>query len=185
MTIAPRPNTQAWKQSPGFIQGHEGEQRVRALLQRLNYYVIPSYDYTGTNDNKAPKLHGALQQYVIPDLDTSHLRNGRAWIEVKTYTEPTLYRKANELQHGILKRHWDDYRKVERITRTPVLICIYEMNTQDILIASQLELIPFAEWREDKRGKGGQYYFPRNLMSVLANMRDYPDLLAERLAVDS
>lgn len=123
---------------PEFIQGRNGEQLVAEFLKAKGYYVIPSYDYSGEDNNKAPKLQGLRLAYVIPDLDVC--REGlRRWVEVKTKTEATYYRKKKELQHGIDKRHFEQYQIVQAETGCEVSLGIYELNPRPVLLIASID----------------------------------------------
>lgn len=115
-------------ESPEFQRGRAGEQIVADWLKRRGCYVIPSYDYTGENGNKAPRLQGLWIGHPVPDLDVS--RNGnRFWVEVKTKANPVLWRKTGEWRHGIDARLLEHYRTVEALTGCPCYLFIYEEST--------------------------------------------------------
>jgi hypothetical protein len=96
--------------------------------------VIPSYDYSGDDGNKAPRLQGKINSIVIPDLDIS--RGGaRRWAEVKTKSAATYTRITRRLEHGIPLRHWKDYQRVQEITGCEVWLYIYEEDTGQVLRA--------------------------------------------------
>ena len=89
------------------------------------WFVVPSYDYTGAEEEKAPRLQGLAEEFVIPDLDVC--RNGvRKWIEVKTKGKPSPTRMTQRQEHGIAKRHWNSYWRVQEISGTEVWLAIYE-----------------------------------------------------------
>ena len=51
-------------------------------LQARGWHVIPSYDYSGEDGCKAPRMQGVDSWFTLPDLDIA--RNGkRFWVEVK------------------------------------------------------------------------------------------------------
>src|SRR3972149_1435615 len=93
-------STRPFKETEKYKKGHTGEKIVTEMLQKRGWYVIPSYDFSGPNDDKAPKLQGLGNGFVLPDLDIS--RNGkRKWAEVKTKDEATFTRITQKLEHGI------------------------------------------------------------------------------------
>jgi hypothetical protein len=122
----------SFRERPEFVRGRTGEQVVARFLQERGFYVIPSYDYSGDDGDKPPRLQGSADAFPVPDLDVA--RNGdRRWVEVKTKTAAIEYRKAGELRHGINLRHLESYRKVERETGTECWLAIYEESTGDLL----------------------------------------------------
>jgi len=48
-----------FKDTPLYQKGHEGELIVSGELKRRGWFVIPSYDYSGKDDDKAPRMHGS------------------------------------------------------------------------------------------------------------------------------
>lgn len=113
---------------------YAGEMIVAAWLKFRGNGIIPSYDYTGTNGDKAPRLVFQSGGLVIPDLDVCHNGN-RAWFEVKTYHGPAENKRHNCLVHGVEKRLYDDYLKVEKETGSTVYIVILEYKSGELLIA--------------------------------------------------
>lgn len=108
--------------------GRMGERLVARWFQSHNWGVIPSYDYTGSNGEKAPRLMFEAASHVVPDLDLC--RSGRRWwVEVKTYADAAENKRLGCKVHGIKQRHFDDYVSVERESGTPVAIAILELST--------------------------------------------------------
>ena len=63
--------------------GRLGEDLVTGWFKSKGFGVIPSSEFTGKNNDKAPRLHFEARSFVTPDLDVC--RNGaRYWGEVKT-----------------------------------------------------------------------------------------------------
>lgn len=122
-----------FRERPEFIRGRNAEQRVAEWLQKHGWYVIPSYDYSGEDGNKAPKMHGLRERIVLPDLDVS--RGGvRRWVEVKAKEKPDFTYKTQTWDHGI--EHYDDYVKVQRETGSEAWLAIYEMSSRELLMQS-------------------------------------------------
>ena len=122
-----------FRERPEFIMGREGEQRVAEWLKQFGWYVIPSYDYSGENGSKAPKLQGLRKGYPVPDLDIAK-SGARRWVEVKTKTTADWTRTTQRYEHGI--DHYDDYLRVAQETGTEAWLAIYETSTQDLLMQS-------------------------------------------------
>ena len=142
------------------------------MLHKRGWYVIPSYDFSGPNDDKAPKLQGLGNGFVLPDLDIS--RNGkRKWAEVKTKDEATFTRITQKLEHGIPLRHFRDYKIVREITGCEVFLFVYEIRTGDILYAS-LDNPDFLAtkriYKGNKMSLGGMIFWPREAFGVLCNI---------------
>lgn len=140
-------------EKPEFRRGRGGEDVVAGFLARRGCHYIPSYAYTGTDGDKAPRLHGLWTGYVVPDFDAA--REGtRFWVEVKTKTNPVLWRRTGELRHGISVRHLADYREVERITGTPCWLFIYELSTGWLLGRTLDGAWRLQSWYRSRRADG-------------------------------
>ena len=102
-----------------FERGRQGELAIARWLQERGWYVIPSYDYSGQDGTKAPRLQGLLAGYAIPDLDVC--RGGdRMWVEVKVKGGATYHRLTDTFEHGISLRLYRHYLEVQRLTGTQV-----------------------------------------------------------------
>lgn len=125
--------------SEEFIRGAAAEQRVAAWLQVRGWHVIPSYDYAGSNGDKAPKLQGFREGHPVPDLDVA--RNGiRKWIEVKSKAYSPWWGKGRYHVHGVNLALLQHYQTVEKITGTECWIAIYEEDTRRLLCQSLRKL---------------------------------------------
>lgn len=157
-------------ETPEWIKGHNGERLIDRLLQERGWYVIPSYDYTGEEENKAPRLQGLTEHLVIPDLDIS--QNGeRRWAEVKTKTKADWTYMTQRLEHGFPLRHYHHYQKVQQITGTEVWLFIYEESTGDVLYA-KIDDLDCAKriYGGDKMDRGGTIFFPRDAFKLWVNI---------------
>jgi len=127
------------RERPEFQRGHAAELLVAGWMQGHDYYVIPSYDYAGTDGDKAPRLSGKCAGYVVPDLDVS--KDGRRfWAEIKAKASPVIWRMTGQKRHGIELRHLDHYRTVQAITGNPCWLLIYEEDT-NLLIGETLDAL--------------------------------------------
>jgi len=156
---------QAFRESEEWKKGCMGELLIADLLKRAGWYILPSYDYSG-EDEKAPRLQGALEDYVIPDLDIS--KNGeRRWAEVKTKQSADWTRITQRLEHGIPLRHYHHYLEVQRITGCDVWLFVYEIETGDVLYAQLDELAEDLRLYEgNKMSRGGMAFFPRDAFKL-------------------
>ena len=159
----------SFRESDEFQRGRNGELRVAEILQRKGWSVIPSYDYSGSEGDMAPRLQGLTRGYPVPDLDVS--REGqRLWVEVKTKARPDWTRKTQRLEHGIPLRHYEAYCEVERITGTPVWLCVIEESSGDVLVARLTELDGVKRvYSGDKMSRGGMVYFPRDAFQMIGS----------------
>ncbi len=154
-----------------YKRGRNGEEIVAQLLMEDGWHVIPSYDFTGDDANKAPRLKGKKSYYAIPDLDIS--KDGeRLWIEVKTKEKPVWYRKGNRFEHGMNLRLWNGYKHVQEIGGTPIWIYIYEEESGWI-IKQLLDRLAIGarEYRGYVMGPGGMIFFERDSFQEYKNIK--------------
>lgn len=129
--------------------------------------MIPSYDYSGEEGDMPPRLQGEETAYPVPDLDIA--KNGhRRWVEVKTKASADWTRITRQFEHGIPRRHYEAYQRVAEITGGPVHLCVYEENTQDVLVAPLTAL----KVRFSMMGRCGMAYFGRDDLCFLFNLAD-------------
>jgi len=159
-----------FKSTPLYVKGHTGEVLVAEKLMQLGYFVIPSYDYSGEENNKAPKMKGLMRNFVLPDLDVSS-SGSRKWVEVKTKEEATFTRVTQQLEHGISLRHYREYQEVERESGSPVYLAVYEIKTGEVLIGKLSELSKCVRiYDGGKMNRGGMAFFPRSVFKLLFRM---------------
>lgn len=158
------------RQTPTWQKGHNGERLVAELLRRRGWYVIPSYDYSGEDGNKSPKLEGLKEGYPVPDLDVA--RSGaRLWVEVKTKKTPTYTRITGRLEHGIPLRLYRSYKRVQEITGCEVWLFIYEEETGDVL-CGKLDALDGVKriYEGDKMDQSGMVFWPRDAFRVFEQL---------------
>lgn len=167
-------NATDFRQSEKFQKGRTGERLIASLLQQEGWFVIPSYDYSGEDGNKAPKLEGLKAGYVVPDLDVAK-DGARRWVEVKTKASASYTRITRRLEHGIPKRHYDCYLEVQRITGCKVTLFVYEEQTGEVLCGSLDELAKVKrEYTGKKMSGGGMVFFPRDAFKLFKKVEPAP-----------
>ena len=164
----------AFRETETWQKGHNGERRVAQLLKERGWYVIPSYDYSGEDGDKAPKLEGLRDGFPVPDLDIA--KDGeRRWAEVKTKAAASYTRVTGRYEHGIPKRHYLSYKRVQEITGCEVWLFIYEEETGDVLCAKLDDLDAVKrEYDGNKMSHGGMVFYPRDVFAVFANLKAAP-----------
>lgn len=159
-----------FRERPEYKRGRTGERLVAELLQQRGWFVLPSYDYSGDDGNKAPRLQGLEIAYVVPDLDVC--KNGvRRWVEVKTKWKADYTRITRRDEHGFDLLHYHHYRAVRDKTGCEVWICVYEESTRLALIQnlSVLERPDNGRISRSAFGKGGgMFFFARSALRLLA-----------------
>ena len=160
----------ALRDTDEFKRGRSGECVFAGWFRQRGCFVIPSYDYSGEDGDKAPKMDDANLSLVIPDLDVAKAGT-RWWVEVKTKWKADFYRKGRRLEHGISKRHYEHYLRVQRESGTPVWLCIYEERDGYLLGARLDDLGPYGrEYRGSKMGWDGMIFWPRERFKVFGKV---------------
>lgn len=156
----------SFRESPKFQKGRSGEKLVAGLLKQKGWFVIPSYDYSGEDGDKAPKLEGLREGFPVPDLDIA--KDGtRRWAEVKTKASAIYTRITKRLEHGIPLRHYRSYQKVQKVTGCEVWLFVCEEDTGEVLCAKLDYLQCHARiYDGSKMSRGGMAFFPRDAFQV-------------------
>jgi len=147
------------------------EQAVSAWLQRRGGMVLPAYDYSGFQDDKAPRLLALLPQdsLVLPDLLTAC--HGRCvWVEVKLKASASFTRLTQRLETGLSRRLWNHYLAVEKTTGIPVWLFFVHEQEREMRGESQRTLLGLEPrfYVGNKMGWAGMVFVPWDEMRVLA-----------------
>jgi hypothetical protein len=167
--------------------GRLGERLVEVFLKRSGEGVIPSYDYSGKDGQKAPRLQLLDRSLAIPDLDRA-IRGWRRWGEVKTYRSPVPNRRRGGLLvHGFENRLFRQYLKVCELTGTTCQVLVLEYESGWLLGIELEEIescgfdcecggcvsVPQAWCRApDSKGFERGRYWPRNAMKPIHRFTD-------------
>jgi hypothetical protein len=140
----------------------EWEKRLAAWVRGLGYYVIPTYDFSGVGESKAPKLLAppGSQDLVLPDLLC--WKDGRSrWLECKWKTEASFYRKGGYLTTGISTRLWSHYERVEKLTSSEVVLAFLHEKEGVIRGGSLAECRAAHSHIDptDRMQRGGMHFF--------------------------
>ena len=138
------------------------EQRMGEWARRRGWYVLPTYDYSGRDDDKAPKLLAppGRESLVLPDLQC--VRPGETrWLEIKWKASCTRYVKGGYRTTGISLRLWEHYSQVELLTGGGVWVVFLHQEEQEIRGDSLADLHRKVSHQYDgrKMGRGGMIFF--------------------------
>lgn len=130
----------------------------RYLERTRSYWILPSYDYSGLANNKAPRLTCVRERLVIPDLLGFKAGLG-GWFEIKLKAHADFYRKTQTWETGLPYRHWQDYQRVNSITGFPVwLIFIHEK--ENVVKFGNVKDMPISHVYEgSKMDRNGTIFF--------------------------
>ena len=154
----------SFRDSDEFKRGQRGERLVAEIYKREGWHIIASYDFAGSDGEKAPRMIGERYSYVLPDLDAS--KGGvRLWVEVKTKKEPTFTYMTQRYEHGIPWRHFEDYKHVAAESGCEVWLAIYEEVSGDVLVQALKKLETLVRWNDSPR-MGKMAFFPRDAFDL-------------------
>jgi Holliday junction resolvase-like predicted endonuclease len=111
-------------------RGREGEKIARAWLIQNGYIVIAASDI---DNGGAPMLLEKAKQVILPDNIVFHAGHP-AFVEVKTYEKAAWEAKRQRRQHGILKRHFDQYRQAARDCGIPCYLAVIQVDIWKLLL---------------------------------------------------
>lgn len=162
------------KASDDFDQQRERARRIEMALslwlKRRGYKVLPTYDYSGQQDNKAPKLESLQPEHslVVPDLFC--IKRGRIrWVEVKLKSEAPMYRKLNRRQTGFSRRLWDHYNKVQEESGAEVILVFVHEKEREVR-AARLDTLKTMLQQWESRTMGDMVYFPYDSLTLVATL---------------
>jgi hypothetical protein len=114
-------------------EARKWEQKAAAWLRRRGWHVLATYDFSGKDDDKAPKLLAPPgdPDLVLPDLQMFK-ENGSRWVEVKYKAKADDYRIGGYRVTGISRRLWGHYQRVEEITGADVFIVFLHGKENEI-----------------------------------------------------
>jgi hypothetical protein len=165
----------SFRERAEFLRGRVAEQIVATFLQQRGWYIIPSYDYSGEDGNKAPRIQGLYNGFVLPDLDIAKVGH-RKWAEVKAKGRPTFTRITQTYDHGIGYRKWNHYRQIQQLTGCHVWLFIIEENSQ-LLLAESLDVLSVGRRYEgDDMDPGGMMFWPRTAFNCRVALNALPGL---------
>lgn len=111
-----------------LAEGLLGEGLIARYMMARGFNVLPAYQVEVKDDShKGPRLYMCdRRQLVTPDLLLFNGAGKVYWVEAKTKTVFTWYRKTRTMQTGINQKHWEHYQHVADGTPWPV--CLFFLH---------------------------------------------------------
>lgn len=141
--------------------GLQYEKALERWMQiERGFYTLPTYDYNGVKEDKAPRLMSKTNHLVIPDL-LAFGDAGARWCEVKFKTHADWNYKYQRLVTGIPLHHWKHYQTVRRVTGIPVFLCFIHDKENQVFVDSIEALTNKISHQYDggKMGRSGMIFF--------------------------
>lgn len=152
-----------------------GEREIVQILQQHGAFVIPQYNYAENDEFKGPRMHGLYDELVLPDLDVCK-SSVRVWVEVKTKSDRSFHFVSGDYVHGINKKHYEHYLRVEKESGNEVWVVFIERSNV-LFLCGRLKDIPIHHvYNGGKMGINGMVFFNVDDLSSL-------DILFNRLGV--
>lgn len=144
-------------ESPQWELGRGGEQVIRPWLIRYGYRVIVLANIA---DGGAPSLEGRTR-IVLPDYQVVG-GTGNRFVELKTKSEATLYKKTQTWEHGLELRLYHHYLAIAAETHLQVWLCILELRRNLVLLQDTAHLHRVRREYHGPNAPNGQpfVYFP-------------------------
>lgn len=140
----------------------------RWMQQERRLYTLPTYDYTGLANDKAPRLMGASDRLIIPDLLVFG-EAGARWCEVKYKDHADWNENRKRLVTGIPSHHWEQYQIVCRVTNIPVFLSFIHRKQNHVSLDSVEALSRKISHTYDgrKMGRNGMTFFCFDALNYL------------------
>lgn len=111
----------------------EWERALATWLAGRGWYILPTYDYGGEGEDKAPKLMAPVGKNAIVLPDLLCFRAGREqWCECKWKACADTYRRGGYRVTGISLRLLREYERVEKATQAEVVLAFLHDREQEI-----------------------------------------------------
>jgi hypothetical protein len=171
--------------TPEARKGFRGEEILCAILRWEGYFVNMKSMYSALPNGTegAPRFLGPARPLIMPDFDVA--RDGRRrWAEVKTYEKPAYHHVTRTYRHGLARRDWHAYDRVERETGCQVWIFILEMSTGGVFRLpldqwrARAEALEAGTYQGDKLFPGGEYIVLRSDLELYGYFQDRQLVLA-------
>lgn len=162
-----------------LAHAREQEKRLAGYVRGRGFYLLPTYDFSGKGDDKAPKLEAPPggRSLVVPDL-LAWGPSESLWIECKWKQRADFYRKSGHRVTGISLRLWRHYGEVQRRTGLRVVIAFLHEDEGEVRIASlaRLAVAPMFshQYAGGKMGSSGMIFFGYDAIPLRAQLADLP-----------
>jgi len=153
--------------------GREYERKAAQWLQESrSARILPVYDYTGSEGEKAPKLRSlvASESLVVPDLLIC-ASGSTSWVEVKYKSKASLHVNTATYETGLPLRLWLNYKHVQEVSGLPVEIIFIHRKECEIRGAMWNDLKPISRvYHGNAMSPGGMVFFPYYKIPLLASL---------------
>lgn len=145
-------------------------------IRSRGWYVVPTYDFSGGGDGKAPKMLGPRghRDLVLPDLQCFRpLGDVRAqWLECKWKSGAALYRKGGYPVTGIGLRLAKHYSEVEQQTGQRVVVAFLH-EAEGEMRAAPLQDLPWShDYEGTVMGRGGMRFWRWNDIPAVCRLAE-------------
>ena len=105
---------------------------MREWLKQQGYAILPA---SLIDNGGAPLLESRDGKIILPN-NLTWKNKEMGWVEVKTKSNATEHiAPPRRWEHGLPKRHWMAYWRIQEQTGIPVTLAVLELSTALLLIA--------------------------------------------------
>jgi len=149
------------------------EKGVALWLMARGWRILPTYDFSGSDGDKAPRLlaENDDKSLVLPDLLACKGGNSR-WVEVKYKDAADWTRTTQRFETGISLRLWRHYLMAKEASGLNVWIVFVHQREGEMRGAEVAALaeMPPRIYEGKKMGRGGMAFFPWNGLRLMATL---------------
>lgn len=154
--------------------GKRAEVSIAKWLGELGHYTLPAYDFSGHDDNLAPKLMTAYprRSLIAPDLLVGG--HGKCfWLEVKHKSRADYTRITGRLETGCSLRHFEHYREVQLVTGLDVYL-LFVHRAEGEVRGEKLDKLETIKriYAGEKMDRSGMIFFPWEALRVFGTLAD-------------
>jgi len=140
--------------------GNFGERLWSRVFESSSVNYIP---LSQISNGGAPKIQCKGNGTVLPDFDVACGR-WTAYIDSKCKTQSVLFRKKNQVRHGIDRRIWAEYQKAGLTYRKECAIAVLELLDHEGKWSGEIMIETLRELGEPFAGESNQrhmVYWPK------------------------
>lgn len=155
------------------------ERALAAWVRARGWHVLPTYDFSGKGDDKAPVLLAppGTADLIMPDLQC--FRAGRVrWIECKWKTSAVLHRNSGQMVTGISLRLASHYERVRATTGADVWLVFLHEREREVRGGEMARLEMSHDYNGGVMCRGGMRFWLWDRLPLICSL----DEIAERVA---
>jgi hypothetical protein len=133
-------------------------------------YVLPTSEYSGFHDDKAPRLEAppGSESLVLPDFLLARERRSM-FVELKYKQKAVTWRKTGQRRTGFARRLFEHYQTVESVTGLPVYV-LFMHEEEDEIRGQYLKQLEPIRQEHEVAGFSRMVFFDYVALPVVAKL---------------